>query len=39
MILDGGKMLEFAQHGARVEVHIPDAAPDSVASVLVFKTK
>ena len=38
-LLDGGKALGFTQQGGRLEIQVPERAPDPVASVLALKMK
>ena len=38
-MLDGGKPLRFTQQAGRVEIELPAAAPDPVATVLALKLK
>jgi alpha-L-fucosidase len=38
-MLDGGKALRFTQQAGRLEIEVPESAPDPVATVLALKMK
>jgi alpha-L-fucosidase len=38
-MLDGGKVLRHTQQAGRLEIEVPEAAPDAVATVLALKLK